>query len=102
MSKKKKKKLKLEDLKAESFITNVNDENSNTVKGGTSLGCIATATFASVATAVTYSVYKLTEAASCNTNCEPPQQQENGICNTGAYCGNTHQGGNGCTIVVCR
>lgn len=36
--KKKKKKLKLEDIKAESFVTKLDEPDANTVKGGISIG----------------------------------------------------------------
>lgn len=39
------KKLKLEELKVESFVTSLKDEQQETVKGGTSPACYATVTF---------------------------------------------------------
>lgn len=58
--KKKKRKLKLEDLKTESFVTNIDDANADTVKGGgpetTIVPLISVSIALSVAASIAYSI----------------------------------------------
>jgi hypothetical protein len=86
------KKLNLNDLKVESFVTSINGKKSETVKGGTTAVC---ASSLPCGTVVVASVVVVSVATIINT------VNKDGICNTAAYCGNSHDGGNGCTQVVC-
>ena len=71
------KKLNLNDLKVESFVTSMESKDSKTVKGGTGSPC-------SVMTVsiIIYSIVVITSPPSAPNDC---------ICNTGAYC-NTNEG----------
>ena len=78
------KKLNLNDLKVESFVTSLEGKSSQTVKGGTSGPCIASVTVSialSIAGSIIYSVAKKASVA---------------ICDTAAYC-QTDEGMGQCT-----
>ena len=61
------KKLNLNDLKVESFVTNVEPNNSNTVKGGSTGGCTATIIIiVATATATAYTLARCTDGV-CGT-----------------------------------
>lgn len=86
MEPKKKKKLKLEDLKAESFVTNLDEQGAETVKGGASPAVSLLASM-SVAVSLTVAVSVLNTPGGGK------------LCNTGAYC--TNNGANGCSAGAC-
>lgn len=83
------KKLNLNDLKVESFVTSMENDLTKTVKGGSSALCAAVAV-SMVSTAIVSAVGSA--AVSYYT-----AKNGNKICDTAAYCGNSHDGGNGCS-----
>lgn len=114
-----KKKLNLNDLKIESFITSIENKKINTIKGGTltfsgknplpqggvttDVRCIVELTIVSIQkTAETVppaggTKPEDTQANDATAGCCAPEE----ICNTNAYCGNSHDGGIGCSYDVC-
>ena len=89
------KKLNLSDLKIESFITSLEDKNSNTVKAGTG----PTTQFC--AGAITLSVVSVVVATVVVGTIVYTVAKDDKICDSRAICGNTHDGGNGCSVNAC-
>lgn len=90
---KKIKKLDLNNLKVESFVTSIEKNLTNTVKGGSSPQCVAVSV-SMVSTAIVSAV--ASAAVSYYIG-----KKDNKLCDTAAYCGNTHDGGNGCSGEIC-
>lgn len=84
------KKLNLNDLRVESFVTSLENKGANTVKGGvTTAVCVA-----SMISFLSGVIVSATVTIATKGN-------KNQICDTAAYCGNTHDGGNGCSVNAC-
>jgi hypothetical protein len=107
------KKLSLSQLKVDSFVTSIDGLTTKTLKGGGTNDTVTIYTNQpnSPIIVIVSIIQKTTPPPQTDDTGGDDDTQandatagccaDNGICNTAAYCGNTHDGGNGCSYGSC-